>query len=105
MQRCHADPARNGLIRHDRPLSGQAYAMHAVLTGFGTAMTDPATGPLGVDDPGEALADVVAQLLEPPVAPGERAVAAAAGDTVAVFRETRDAVPDPIERSQVSAEA
>ncbi|NUW46949.1 TetR/AcrR family transcriptional regulator [Nonomuraea rhodomycinica] len=93
---------RNGLIRHDRPLSEQSYAMHAVLTGFGTAMSDPATAPLGVDDPGAVLADTVARLLEPAVAPGEEAVAAAAGATVAVFGESRDAVLGLIERSQVT---
>ncbi|GLY89016.1 hypothetical protein Airi02_069450 [Actinoallomurus iriomotensis] len=41
---------RHGLIRDDRPLAGQAYALHAVLTGFGTTMSDPATAPLHVDD-------------------------------------------------------
>ncbi|MBN6057696.1 helix-turn-helix transcriptional regulator, partial [Nonomuraea sp. RK-328] len=95
---------RNGLTRHDRPLSEQAYAMHAVLTGFGTAMSDPATAPLGVDDPAGVLADTVAQLLEPPAAPGDQAVAAAADGTLAVFCESRDAVLDLIERSQVTAE-
>ncbi|MEV0399001.1 helix-turn-helix domain-containing protein [Actinoallomurus sp. NPDC050550] len=92
---------RHGLIRHDRPLSGQAYAMHAVLTGFGTAMSDPATAAFGVDDPDEVLADTVAVLLEPPVAPGDPAIAAAAEETVAVMRRTREAVLDLIERSQV----
>ncbi|MGI5232909.1 TetR/AcrR family transcriptional regulator [Actinoallomurus sp. CA-142502] len=91
---------RHGLIRDDRPLAGQAYALHAVLTGFGTAMSDPATAPLHVDDPYEVLADTVAQLLEPSVAPGEAAIAAAAAETVAVFRETRDAVLDLIGRGQ-----
>ncbi|MDR8407258.1 TetR/AcrR family transcriptional regulator [Nonomuraea sp. 3-1Str] len=91
---------RHGLVRHDRPLPSQAYALHAVLTGFGTAMTDPATAPLGVDDPYEVLADTVAQLLEPSTAPGEPAITAAADQTVAVFRETRDAVLDLIDRGQ-----
>lgn len=95
---------RHGLIRHERPLAGQAYALHAVLTGFGTAMSDPATAPLHVDDPYELLADTVAQLLEPPVAPGEEAIAAAAAETVAVFRETRTAVLDLIGRSQTLQE-
>ncbi|MFC4894651.1 hypothetical protein ACFQVD_09815 [Streptosporangium amethystogenes subsp. fukuiense] len=65
---CH----RHGLIRHDRPLPDLTYAVHAVLTGFGAAMSDPATASLGVDDPAEVLADTVAQLLEPPVAPASR---------------------------------
>ncbi|GLY77044.1 TetR/AcrR family transcriptional regulator [Actinoallomurus iriomotensis] len=91
---------RHGLIRDDRPLAGQAYALHAVLTGFGTAMSDPATAPLHVDDPYEVLADTVAQLLEPSVGPGEAVIAAAAAETVAVFRETRDAVLDLIGRGQ-----
>jgi AcrR family transcriptional regulator len=91
---------RYGLIRHDRPLPSQAYVLHAVLTGFGTAMSDPATAPLHVDDPYEVLADTVARLLEPPAAPGEPAVTVAAAETVAVFRETRDAVLDLIDRGQ-----
>ncbi|MEV1248542.1 TetR/AcrR family transcriptional regulator [Nonomuraea sp. NPDC050022] len=95
---------RYGLLRHDRPWPDQAYTVHAVLTGFGMAMSDPATATLGVDDPYEILADTVAQLLEPPVAPGEPAITAAAADTVAVFRETRDAVLELIERSQVTGE-
>ena len=95
---------RHGLIRHDRPLPDQAYALHAVLTGFGTTMSAPDTAPLGVDDPDEVLADTVAQLFEPSVAPGEPAIAAAAEETVAVFRETTAAVLKLIERSQVTGE-
>jgi AcrR family transcriptional regulator len=90
----------HGLIRHNRPLPSQAYAMHAVLVGFGTAMSDLATSAPGVDDPAEVLADTVSLLLEPPTAPGEPAIAAAADATIAVFRETRDAVLDLIDRSQ-----
>ncbi|GAB3982425.1 TetR/AcrR family transcriptional regulator [Actinoallomurus acanthiterrae] len=93
---------RHGLIRRDRPLAGQAYAMHAVLTGFGTAMSDPATAPSGVDHPDEVLADAVAVLVEPPIAPSDPAIAAAAEETVAVMRQTREAVLDLIERSQVA---
>jgi len=92
---------RNGLIRHDRPLSSQAYAMHAVLAGFGATMADPAaTAPLGADHPEAVLADTIALLLEPSVAPDEPAIAAAAEATIAIFRETRDAVLDLITRSQ-----
>ncbi|MFI6798774.1 hypothetical protein [Streptosporangium canum] len=36
---------RHGLIRHDRPLPDLTYALHAVLTGFSTAMSAPATAP------------------------------------------------------------
>ncbi|MGP3961257.1 TetR/AcrR family transcriptional regulator [Nonomuraea sp. 3N208] len=95
---------RHGLIRHDRPLPDQAYIMHAVLTGFGTAMSDPATAPSVVDDPAEVLADTVALLLEPPVTPGEPAIAAAAEETVAVLRQTREAVLGLIERSEVTGQ-
>ncbi|GAA4625350.1 helix-turn-helix domain-containing protein [Actinoallomurus vinaceus] len=93
---------RHGLIRHDRPLSSQAYAMHAVLTGFGTAMSDPATATFGVDAPDEVLAETVAVLVEPPIAPGDPAIAAAAEETVAVMRQTREALLDLIGRSQVA---
>ncbi|MFF3665810.1 TetR/AcrR family transcriptional regulator [Microtetraspora malaysiensis] len=93
---------RHGLIRHDRPLADQAYAMHAVLVGFGTAMSEPATAPPSAGDPGDVLADTVALLLDPPDAPGDQAVTAAAGQTIAVFREARDAVLNIIERSQTA---
>ncbi|WP_030920520.1 TetR/AcrR family transcriptional regulator [Streptosporangium amethystogenes] len=91
---------RHGLIRHDRPLPDLTYAVHAVLTGFGAVMSDPATAPLGVDDPAEILADTVAQLLEPPVAPGESAIATAAEETIVVLRQITGALLDLIERSQ-----
>lgn len=100
---CQADMPilhRHGLIRQDRPLPDQAYAVHAVLTGFGAAMSDPATAAFGVDDPDQVLADAVAQLLEPPVSPGEPAIAAAAEETVAVLRQVQEAVLELIERSQ-----
>ncbi|MER5426055.1 TetR/AcrR family transcriptional regulator [Streptosporangium roseum] len=91
---------RHGLIRHDRPLPDQAYALHALLTGFSAALSDPATAPLGVDDPEQVLADTVAQLLEPPVAPGEPAIAAAAEETLVVLRQIQEALLGLIERSQ-----
>ncbi|WP_214410339.1 TetR/AcrR family transcriptional regulator [Sphaerisporangium fuscum] len=91
---------RHGLIRQDRPLADQSYAMHAVLVGFGAAMSVPDSAPHSAGDPGDVLADTVALLLEPAVAPAEQAVTAAAGDTVAVFRRTRDAVLAIIDRSQ-----
>ncbi|XVQ06224.1 TetR/AcrR family transcriptional regulator [Spirillospora sp. CA-255316] len=93
---------RYALIRHDRPLPSQTYAMHAVLVGFGTAMSDPVTVPPAVDDPDDVLADTVAQLLEPPIAPGEPAITAAAEEVAAVFRKTKDAVLTLIERGEVS---
>ncbi|MFI7633961.1 TetR/AcrR family transcriptional regulator [Nonomuraea sp. NPDC049400] len=91
---------RHGLIRQDRPLADQSYAMHAMLTGFGTAMSHPDSAPPSAGDPGDVLADTVALLLEPAVASAGQAVTAAADDTVAVFRQTRDAVLDIIDRSQ-----
>ncbi|MCC5576105.1 TetR/AcrR family transcriptional regulator [Microtetraspora sp. AC03309] len=91
---------RHGLIRHDRPLADQSYAMHALLIGFGATMTDPDSAPPSASDPAGILADAVALLLEPATAPAEQAVTVAAGDTVAVFRQTRQAVLDIIDRSQ-----
>jgi AcrR family transcriptional regulator len=91
---------RHGLIRQDRPLADQSYAMHAVLIGFGTAMSDPGSAPPSAGDPADVLASTVALLLEPAVAPAEQAVTTAAADTAAVFRRTRDAVLDIIDRSQ-----
>ena len=91
---------RHGLIRHDRPLSDLTYATHAVLTGFGVALSDPATAVFGADDPDQVLADTVARLLEPPVAPGEPAIAAAAEETLVVLIQTREAILDLIERGQ-----
>jgi len=91
---------RHGLIRHDRPLSDLTYVAHAVLTGFGIALSDPATAVFGTDDPDQVLADTVAQLLDPPVAPGEPAIAAAAEETLVVLLQIREAILDLIERSQ-----
>jgi AcrR family transcriptional regulator len=91
---------RHGLIRDDRPLDVQAYTMHAVLSGFFATMDDLATAPLSVDDPEEALARAVSLLFEPATAPGDAAVAAAAGETAAVFHEVRDALLGLIDRSQ-----
>ncbi|MFC4121591.1 TetR/AcrR family transcriptional regulator [Nonomuraea zeae] len=93
---------RHGLIRDDRPLSSQTYAVHAVLGGFSAAIAEPATAPGGVADPVAVLADTVALLLEPPVPPDEAAVAAAAEETLAVIREVRDAVLDLIARGQTT---
>ncbi|MET7338200.1 helix-turn-helix domain-containing protein [Nonomuraea sp. NPDC005650] len=91
---------RHGLIRQDRPLRDLTYAVHAVLTGFGAALSDPATASLGVDDPDQVLADTVALLLDPPVPPGEAAIAAAAEETLAVLRQIQQAMLDLIGRSQ-----
>ncbi|TLF81863.1 TetR/AcrR family transcriptional regulator [Nonomuraea sp. KC401] len=93
---------RHGLIRSDWPLPDQAYAAHAVVTGFGIVMSDPAATP-AAHAPDEVLADTMALLVEPPVAPSDAAVAAAAEDALAIFRETRDAVLELIERSQATA--
>ncbi|GAA5038959.1 helix-turn-helix domain-containing protein [Thermocatellispora tengchongensis] len=94
---------RHGLIRDDRPLPSQAYVLHALLDGFSTAVSQPETAPPGVDDPDAVLADTVALLLEPADAPGEAAVTAAAEETLAIFREIRDAVLDLIDRSHTPA--
>ncbi|MEU0477925.1 helix-turn-helix domain-containing protein [Streptosporangium sp. NPDC006013] len=92
---------RHGLARRDRPLSSQVYALHAVLSGFLATMSDPASAPPGVADPAEILADTTALLLEPSSPPGEAAVAAAADEILAVFRDLRGAVLDLIDRSQL----
>ncbi|MFC3997705.1 TetR/AcrR family transcriptional regulator [Nocardiopsis sediminis] len=95
---------RHGLLHPDRPLADQSYVMHAVLTGFGIAGSDPGTDPLGVDDPDALLSDTVARLIEPPAVPDASAIGAAAAETAAVFRGTRDAVLDLIARSQVTGD-
>ncbi|MEU6798823.1 helix-turn-helix domain-containing protein [Nonomuraea wenchangensis] len=91
---------RHRLLRQDRPLADQSYAMHAMLTGFGIAMSSPNSAPPSTGDPADVLADTVALVLEPTVAPAEQAIAAAAADAAAVFRQTRDAILDIIARSQ-----
>ncbi|MGR6919009.1 TetR/AcrR family transcriptional regulator [[Actinomadura] parvosata] len=91
---------RHGLLRQDRPLADQSYAMHALLVGFGTAMAEPGSAPPSAAEPATVLADTVAQLLEPADEPAEQSIAAAATDTAAVFHTTRDAVLDLITRSQ-----
>ncbi|MEV0386270.1 helix-turn-helix domain-containing protein [Nonomuraea sp. NPDC050643] len=93
---------RHGLIRDDRPLAAQSYAVHAVLNGFLIGIFDPDTAPPGVADPYAVLADTVALLIEHPDPPAAPAVAAAAGEIVAVFRGIRDAVLDLIDRSQTA---
>ncbi|MEV3982085.1 helix-turn-helix domain-containing protein [Nonomuraea sp. NPDC049758] len=96
---------RHGLLRPDRPLADQSYAMHALLTGFGTAMSVPDSAPPSAGDPADVLADAVALLLEPAVVPAGEAVTAAADDTAAAFRETRNAVLDIIDRTQTADNA
>ncbi|MFF3438622.1 TetR/AcrR family transcriptional regulator [Streptosporangium sp. NPDC002721] len=90
----------HGLIRHDRPLPDQAYAVHAVLTGFLAAVSDPSSAPPGVGDPYAVLADTVALMVEPPAPPGGTTLAAAAEHVIATLQETRNAVLDFIDRSQ-----
>ncbi|PZG32034.1 TetR/AcrR family transcriptional regulator [Spongiactinospora gelatinilytica] len=91
---------RHHLIRRDRPLQDLTYMVHAVTTGFLTAIADPAGAPPGPTDPDVVLADTLAQLLDPPAAPAASAIAAAAAETVAVMREIREAVLELIDRSQ-----
>ncbi|MGP3918986.1 hypothetical protein [Nonomuraea sp. 10N515B] len=46
----------------------------------------------------------MAQLLEPPVAPSEPAIAAVAEETLIVLREIQEAMLDLIDRSQVATQ-
>ncbi|MGI5158405.1 TetR/AcrR family transcriptional regulator [Microbispora sp. CA-102843] len=93
---------QHGLLRQDRPLADQSYAMHALLVGFRVAMSDPDSAPPSAGDPGDVLADTAALLLEPAAVPAEQAVTAAADDTVTVFCQIRDAVLHIIDRSQTT---
>lgn len=91
---------RHGLIRHDRPLPDLTFALHAVLTGFSATLSGPATALPAVNDPDQVIADTVAQLLEPPTAPAEPAIAAAAEETLVALRPIQDALLGLIERGQ-----
>lgn len=95
---------RHGLIRRDRPLPDQAYALHALLIGFVVAADDPASAPSGVGDPYAVLAETVTLLLAPAEEAAEEAVAAATRETLAAFRELRDGVLRLIDRSQALAQ-
>jgi AcrR family transcriptional regulator len=92
---------RHGLLRNDRPLADQAFAMHAMLTGFGDAVLEPDAAPRPAGEPEAILADAVARLLEPAAAPDDAALAAAATEVAAAVNRTRDAVLDLIGRTQV----
>ncbi|WP_112135575.1 TetR/AcrR family transcriptional regulator [Glycomyces dulcitolivorans] len=92
---------RHGLLRNDRPLADQAFAMHAMLTGFGDAVLEPDAAPRPAGEPEAILADAVARLLEPATAPDDAALAAAATEVAAAVNRTRDAVLDLIGRTQV----
>ncbi|WP_158578620.1 TetR/AcrR family transcriptional regulator [Spongiactinospora rosea] len=91
---------RHRLIRQDRPLLDLTYMVHAVTTGFLTAIADPDAAPPGPADPDAVLADTLAQLLDPPAAPEGPAIAAAGAETIEVMREIREAVLELIDRSQ-----
>lgn len=65
-------------------------------------VTGTREGPQGAADPGQVLADAMARLLEPATPPRPAAVAAAAEESLAVLRETRQAVPDLIGRTQAA---
>jgi AcrR family transcriptional regulator len=93
---------RHGLLRDDRPLADQSYAMHALLSGFGTAMSEPAGAPRSQGEPDQVLADVAARLFAPQKAPSDSAIATAAEEVIAVMNGTRAAVLDLIERTQTS---
>jgi AcrR family transcriptional regulator len=92
---------RHGLLRDDRPLADQTYAMHAILSGFGAAIREPDTAPRPEDDPEAILADTADRLLGAASAPPESAVAAAAADVVGAFDRAREAVLELIGRTQV----
>lgn len=93
---------RHGLLRDDRPLPDQSYIMHALLSGFGAAMSEPGSAPRSEGDTDEILADSVARLLEPDTPPSTSAVTSAAEEVAAVMRRTAQAVLDLIERTQVT---
>ncbi|MFC3495824.1 TetR/AcrR family transcriptional regulator [Glycomyces rhizosphaerae] len=93
---------RHGLLRDDQPLADQSYTMHAMLTGFGTALLEPDTAPRPEGEPEAILAHAVGRLLEPAAAPDGKALTAAAAEVAAAMVRTRDAVLDLIGRTQVT---
>ncbi|WP_432043563.1 TetR/AcrR family transcriptional regulator [Streptomyces cadmiisoli] len=80
-----------GIVRDDLPLPRQIYALHSVLVGFATVMSDvEGAGRFGIDDPEAALADTVHLLLERPRDPAARDVAKAAEAVRNRFNEIHD---------------
>ncbi|GAA4013071.1 helix-turn-helix domain-containing protein [Streptomyces plumbiresistens] len=80
------------LVRTDWPLDDQAYALHALMTGFLGAVNRPQTpSSITVDDPDKVMAAAVTALLGPEEA-GPDEVRAAAEDGLRLLRERRDAV-------------
>ncbi|MGW1718033.1 TetR/AcrR family transcriptional regulator [Streptomyces sp. NPDC002156] len=85
----------HGIVRDDLPLPRQMYALHAVLVGFVTVMSNADdAGPFSMDDPETALADTVQLLLERPRDPAARDVAKAAEAVRARFTEIHDNLLD-----------
>ncbi|MFG3662295.1 TetR/AcrR family transcriptional regulator [Streptomyces sp. NPDC047706] len=78
----------HGIVRDDLPLSKQLYALHAVLVGFTTVMSDAdAVGSFNIDDPATALAETVHLLLERPRDPAASTVAKAAQEVQERFTQ------------------
>ncbi|WP_369035970.1 MULTISPECIES: TetR/AcrR family transcriptional regulator [Streptomyces] len=85
----------HGIVRDDLPLPRQMYALHAVLVGFVTVMSNADdAGPFSIDDPETALADTVQLLLERPRDPAAHDVAKAAEAVRARFTEIHDNLLD-----------
>ncbi|MFF3376984.1 TetR/AcrR family transcriptional regulator [Streptomyces sp. NPDC002680] len=85
----------HGIVRDDLPLPRQMYALHAVLVGFVTVMSNADdAGPFTIDDPDTALADTVHLLLERPHDPATSDVAKAAEAVRARFTEIHDNLLD-----------
>ncbi|GAA1006296.1 helix-turn-helix domain-containing protein [Nocardiopsis tropica] len=75
-----------GLVRQDRALSDQAYALHALLNGFFEVETRAVfTGPPIDRDPGLVLAETVTTLLEVDSEPAEAVLEAATEKVLVVF--------------------
>lgn len=84
---------RHGLVRDDRTPEHQAYAVHAVLTGFLSLVADSTVaGQPQVVHPDEVLTDIIHQLLEPAADPERQHIAAAGQAIVTILTQTREAV-------------
>lgn len=76
---------QHGLVRQDRALSDQAYALHALLNGFFAVETTAVfTGPPIDRDPGQILAETVTTLLEDDSEPGEAVLEAVTEKVLAI---------------------
>ncbi|MFJ3673530.1 TetR/AcrR family transcriptional regulator [Streptomyces sp. NPDC090106] len=93
--------ARHGLVSQHRSLSEYAFMMHALLTGFGHAITHAATSP-AVDDPYAVFAHTVEKLFAPEALPSTAVLEKACAEVVSLFTESRGAVLDVIRSTQVT---